>query len=85
MRAQGIIEPIARELNQTAEQKTSFRKYWDKRIRSALRIGVMKHRLARQNRCSPFHTALCDIHDSQRDKPAPILFLVSVINVINHL
>ena len=38
---------------------------WEKRIRSALRIGVMKPRLARQNRSSPFHTALCNLRDSQ--------------------
>ena len=36
----------------------------EKRIRSALRTGVMKHRLVRQNRCSPFHTALCNLRDS---------------------
>ena len=63
--AHNIIELIARQLNQSAIQKISFRKYWEKRIRSALRTGIMKHRLARQNRCSPFHSALCNLRDSQ--------------------
>ena len=61
--ANQIIEKIARTLDQTAEQKTCFRKYWEKQIRSAYRKGIMSHRLERQNRCSPFHSALCDIQN----------------------
>ncbi len=63
--AHSIIELIARQLNQSYIQKTCFRKYWEKRIRSALRTGIMKHRLDRQNRCSPFHSALCNLRNSQ--------------------
>ena len=45
--ANQIIEKISRTLDQTAEQKTCFRKYWEKQIRSTYRKGIMSHRLER--------------------------------------